>query len=185
MTIEKKGAISLGVHNTSEAYDLTKIERAGYQNTAESQKKRSEKKAENNVIKINPNAGQEIQTRPKRNPLKVFVTVTMTAVVACMLLTIVQCGVALNELNQQIQEENKTISEQLTVEHDLQLKLDAKFPNDVVQKYAEEKLGMVKASNAQKKFVNLAEKNQGKVVKDGDSNSVLDTILDAFKDVVS
>ena len=56
----------------------------------------------------------------------------------------------------------------------------SKLTDDFVRKYAEEKLDMVPAKNAQKKFISLSDGDKGEVVNDGKSDNIFRTIFDAF-----
>lgn len=159
----------------TEAYDLSLFEPV----TKSEQPKNKPKKKENNVIKFEPEKITKAQRR-KRNPLMILGVSLLTIVVAAVSITIVQSNVILNELNNDIIKANATISKQENLAAQYQLKVDSKLSTEVVQEYAENKLGMTQAQNAQKNFISLSEGDSAEVIRDDGTDNVLETIAEAF-----
>ena len=163
----------------TEAYDLSLFEPAE-KKSAEKNKQTDEKnKKKNNIIKFQTDTITKAQRR-KRNPLIILSVALLTVVVAVIAITIVQSNVVLNELNQQILEANKTITQQNNLAAQYQLKVDSKLSSSLVQNYAETKLGMTQAKNAQKKFISLSDGDYAEVIRDDGKNNALETIAEAF-----
>ena len=60
------------------------------------------------------------------------------------------------------------------------LTIESKLTDDFVKQYAETKLNMVPAKNAQKRFISLSDGDKGEVVKDKSSDNIFMKIFDAF-----
>lgn len=163
----------------SEAYDLTLFEPAE-KKSAKKEKKPQKRMTESNLIRLHPGAITKVHRR-KRNPIKIIGIGLLTIVVAMVCATIVQSNVVLNELNEEIIEANKTITQQNNLQAQYQLKVDSRLSASVVQDYAEKKLGMTQANNAQKKFISLSDGDYGKVIRDDGTNNALQTVANAFK----
>ena len=86
----------------------------------------------------------------------------------------------LNELNEQIQSVSRTIENQNDLEAQYRLKIDSKLTTDIVKNYAENKLGMTPAKGGQKKFVALADGDNGKIIREDSKNSLLDILKNIF-----
>lgn len=163
----------------SEAYDLSLFEPADKKPAETNRQTDSENKKKNNVIKFQPGVITKSQRR-KRNPLIILSVALLTIVASVVAITIVQSNVILNELNQQILEANKTITQQNNLAAQYQLKVDSKLSSNLVQNYAETKLGMTQAKNAQKKFISLSDGDYAEVIRDDGKNNALETITEAF-----
>lgn len=163
----------------NEAYDLSLFEPV-----IKSDNPKEKSKKENNIIKLHPEALARVQRR-KRNPVVIFGVSVLTIIVAVVSITIVQSNVVLNELNNDILEANKTITEQENLAAQYQLKVDSKLSADVVQDYAENELGMIRVENAQKNFVSLSDGDCGEVIRDDGTDNVFETIAEAFTDLWS
>lgn len=163
----------------SEAYDLSLFEPIETKPASEKNKSKEHNKKENNLIKFQPETITKAQRR-KRNPIVILGVSVLTIVVATVAATIVQSNVVLNELNQQILDANTTITQQNNLAAQYKLKVDSKLSANVVQNYAEKKLGMTQAKNAQKRFISLSDGDYAEVIRDDGKNNALETIADAF-----
>ena len=100
----------------------------------------------------------------------------LTLVVAAISSWIVYNNVVINELNDKILTANGTLANQDNLQAQYQLKIDRKLTTEIVQNYAETKLGMTKAKAAQKEFVSLTDGDQGEVLRDDSKESILTKI---------
>lgn len=163
----------------SQAYDLSLFEPVEKKSADKNKQTDSKNKKKNNIIKFQPGVITKSQRR-KRNPLIILSVALLTIIVAVVAITIVQSNVILNELNQQILEANKTIDQQNNLAAQYQLKVDSKLSSGFVQNYAETKLGMTQAKNAQKKFISLSDGDYAEVIRDDGKNNALEAITEAF-----
>ena len=76
--------------------------------------------------------------------------------IAFVIGTIIIGQVQLNELNQQISEAKDQLTDSQSVYTQNQMKVESKLSNSEIEEYAENVLGMTKASDAQKEFVTLS-----------------------------
>lgn len=165
--------MSIGKQNGA-AYDLSLFE-------PENKKKNSDKEklSENNnkskIIKLDTDKSKKSQRR-KHNPIMIIGISMLTVAVAAVSSFIVYNNVVLNELNEKILSANRAIENQNNLEAQYQLQIDSALTSDIVQEYAENKLGMTQIQNAQKEFVELADGDQGKVVREDGKNSILDSL---------
>ncbi len=174
----------MAINKHSEAYDLSLFEPSTKESKPKKNPEVQKRKDESNLIKLHPKDITKSQRR-KRNPIIIAGVSLLTIIVAVVCVTIVQSNVVLNELNDQIIEANKTITQQQNLAAQYQLKVDSRLSADVVQEYAEKHLGMTQAKNAQKKFISLSEGDEGKVIRDDGSNNAIETIAEAFKSMWS
>ncbi len=118
--------------------------------------------------------------RRKNNFLNISFAVVLALVVVVVVGLIIHGQVQLTELNQQISAAQKDLEEQQSLYTQLEMKVDASISTAVVEKYAQENLGMSKVSNSQKEFVSLS---KGDKVELTEKKS--DTVFDAIADAVS
>lgn len=153
--------------NKSEAYDLSLFE----SNAAvalpkelpdkKSQDKKNKSKS-SNVVKITDDQIHKIRRR-KHNPLKLTVGFSFGIVVTVVIATIIQGNVQLTELNQKIANAQQTLSEQQSVYTQMQMKVESKLSPSIVDGYATGELGMSKATNSQKEFINLSQGDKAEI----------------------
>ncbi len=169
----------MSADKNSEAYDLSLFE-PDEKKSEKKDKNSKNKMKESNLIRLHPGAITKAHRR-KRNPIMIVGVAVLTVIVATVSATIVQSNVVLNELNEEILQANKTITQQKNLSAQYQLKIDSRLSANVVQDYAEKNLGMTQAKNAQKKFISLSDGDYGKVIRDDGSNNILETVANAFK----
>ena len=162
--------MSIG-NNHGAAYDLSLFETepkkpADKEVTAENTGKDGAK-----IIKLDTEKVEKSHRR-KHNPVKIFLAGLLTVALAAVSSVIVYNYVVINEQNEQILASNKVLENKAMLEAQYQLKIDSKLTTEIVENYAETKLGMTKAKTAQKEFVALAEGDEGKVLR-GDEKSNL------------
>lgn len=137
----------------------------------------------NKVVKI-PKKKIEQAKRRKRNPLKLTVGFLFSAVVVAVVGMIIYSQVQLTELNQKISEAQETLENSQSEYTQMQMNVDAKYTTSIIEEYAQDKLGMTKANNSQKEFVDLSSGDKAKVVEKEDK-SIFDTIVDWISSIWS
>ena len=169
----------MSYNNRNAAYDLSLFESTAVPLEKEPEKKKSNnQKAKNNVVKI---TNEQIYTIRKRrhNPLKLAVGVVFGAVVTFVIATIIQGQVQLTELSKEIASANKELSIQQSIYTEMQMKANATLSPSVIDEYAVNKLGMTKAINSQKEFVNLSEGDKAEITQTQNDN-IFTTIANAI-----
>ncbi len=137
---------------------------------------RSPKK--NNVVKISQKQIEKIRRR-KHNPVKLISGVTFALAVLFVISTIIVGQVQLTEINQRITAAKKDLDEQQSIYTQMEMKVNENLSASVVEEYAKNELGMSKATNAQKEFVNLSEGDKA-VVSAKEQSNIFETIAEAF-----
>ena len=122
--------------------------------------------------------------RRKNNFLNISLVVVFAAVIMVVVGLIIHGQVQLTELNQQISAAQSDLEEQQSLYTQLKMKVDASISTAVVEKYAQEKLGMSKVSNAQKEFISLSEGDKVELTA-SKNDTIFDTISDAFSSLWS
>ena len=84
--------------------------------------------------------------------------------------TIIIGQVQLTELNQQIINAKETLSDSQSIYTQTEMALQADLTTAEIEEYAENKLGMTKASNTQKEFVSLSGGDKAEVTSPEDEN---------------
>ena len=121
--------------------------------------------------------------RPKkkeRNYPRILAMGLILSIGAAVGIVVLRNNVVINELNEQIHEANVLLANQENLEAQYQLRIDRKLTDEFVQQYAETKLGMTKASSAQKEFVSLTDGDKGEVVRGDGKESFLSRFARAF-----
>lgn len=140
-------------------------------------------KKKNNVVNMPRRKIEQIRRR-KHNPLKLAVGFALSAIVVAVVATIIYGQVQLTELNQNIADAQEKLENSQSEYTQMQMKVDAKYTTAIVEEYAQDKLGMYKASNSQKEFVDLSSGDKAEVVSDAEE-SIFDTIADAISSLWS
>ena len=169
----------MSYNNRNAAYDLSLFESTAVPLEKEPEKKKSNnQKAKNNVVKISNEQIYIIRKR-RHNPLKLAVGVVFGAVVTFVIATIIQGQVQLTELSKEIASANKELSIQQSIYTEMQMKANATLSTSVIDEYAVNKLGMTKAINSQKEFVNLSEGDKAEITQTQNDN-IFTTIANAI-----
>ncbi|MCQ2514064.1 MAG: hypothetical protein MJ089_03075 [Ruminococcus sp.] len=164
------------------AYDLSLFEEASVSSgSAVPQHKPKEEKVHkqkfkngSRVLNIPEDELNKIRRR-KHNPIKLFLGGLGGAVVAMVIGTIIVGQVQLTELNQEIISAKAMLADAESVYTQNEMKVEAKLSNSAIQDYAENQLGMTKATNAQKEYVTFAGGDKAEV-----SAKVNDNIFSQF-----
>lgn len=170
----------MAYENKNAAYDLSLFDEdfAYYSSSAMPKKKEQESvkkqtaktvKKANNVVTIPQEELHKIRRR-KHNPLKLAITSVGAAAVTFVIGAIIVGQVQLTELNQEIVNAQALLADSQSIYTQNQMKLEANLSNEEVERYAEDVLGMTKASNAQKEFVTLSSGDKAEVTAQESEN---------------
>ena len=122
--------------------------------------------------------------RRKNNFLNISLAVVFAVVIVAVVGLIIHGQVQLTELNQQISAAQRDLEEQQSLYTQLEMKVDASISTAVVEKYAQEKLGMTKVTNSQKEFISLSEGDKVELTM-SKNDTVFDAIADTFSSLWS
>ena len=170
---------------SSEAYDFslfeerhTVEERAPaedaprWDNTQPQEEPRKEQREDSreNVVEL-PKKELEKNARPRRRPLRRLAAVLCFSVIFAAVTLVVYNQVQLTELTEQITSATKDLEEAQSVEIQLNMTASQKMDGAAVEQYAQEQLGMTKVKNSQVTYVNVAQEDQGTVVREATGGS--------------
>lgn len=158
--------------NTSSAYDYSLFER---KQAAAPALPVAPQKKQQNLIRLNT---QQL-TRSRRhnaNVVRTMLNLCVTLVVVGAIGAIVFSQVQLTELTDQVNSTSTTLSEQQSLEIQLEMMASSKMNTDQVETYAREKLGMEKVTDGQTTYINLAQQDSGTVVQADTEPGVLEGI---------
>ena len=116
--------------------------------------------------------------------MKLTVGFLFSAVVVAVVGMIIYSQVQLTELNQKISEAQETLENSQSEYTQMQMNVDAKYTTSIIEEYAQDNLGMTKANNSQKEFVDLSSGDKAKVVEKEDK-SIFNTIVDWISSIWS
>lgn len=164
--------------NRNAAYDLSLFDEDISASSASALPKRKEQEERKTVKKVHTGSKivklpeEEINRirRRKHNPLKLAAGTLGGAVVALVISAIIVGQVQITELNQQIITAQETLADSQSVYTQTELKLQADLTTNEIEDYAENVLGMTKASNVQKEFVTLEGGDKAEVSAQADEN---------------
>lgn len=109
----------------------------------------------NKVVSLPQDKLNKIRIR-KNNPIKLISGSLVGLVVAVIIGIIIVGQVRINELSDQILTAQTLLAESQSIYTETEMKVEAQLSDSVVEEYAENVLGMTKASNTQKEFVSLS-----------------------------
>ena len=120
----------------------------------------------------------------RSNVGRIVLGVVLALMMAFVVVSIIHGQVQLTELNQEIADAKQELAEQQSVYTQLQMKVDSSVSTTVVEDYAKNKLDMTKATNSQKEFVNLSDKDKAEVTLSADKN-IFESIAEAVSSLWS
>ena len=170
------------------AYDLRLFEEEDvYSSSVKTPEKKQAKKSQKEKlnkdvepVKTDEKTNHKRIKRRKNNFLNIALSVGFAVIVAVVVSLIIHGQVQLTELNQQISSAKSDLEEQQSLYTQLEMKVDASISTSVVEKYAEENLGMTKVANSQKEFVSLSKGDKVELTMEEN-----DTIFDAIVNAIS
>lgn len=115
----------------------------------------------------------------KHSNSNIVLGVLLGVVLVVVVITIITSQVRLTELNQEISDAKHTLEEKQSIYTQYQMKVDANLSTAVVEKYAQENLGMTKATNSQKEFISLSQGDKAEVTIEEEKN-IFTKIAEAF-----
>lgn len=132
---------------------------------------RKEKEEKTNVVSL-PKEELQKNRRRRHNKFKIALG-TVSGAVATIIIGIIIVGqVRLTELNQEVITAKETLANAQSVYTQTQMKLESKLSTSDIEKYAEDTLGMTKATNTQKEFVTLAGGDKAEVSASQESDNL-------------
>ena len=153
--------------NTTAAYSLDLFRESTAPKLPE--KKKTEKKSKNKVVTLPQEALLKIRRR-HHNPFKVFVGAVTGAVITAIVALIIVGQVQLTELNQQIISTKAELSTAQSTNTQRNMAIQSRLSSSDIEDYAREKLGMTKATNAQKEYVSLSKGDKAEISRAADKN---------------
>ena len=160
------------------AYDLSLFEEK--QTASSALPKRKEQKVHTEKVRRKTKAGSKLLTLPEReinrirrrknNPLKLIASSFVCITISLVIGTIIAGQVRINELTNEIQEAKTVLANSQSVYTQNQMKVEAELSKAEIQEYAENVLGMTKATNTQKEFVTLSGGDKAEVTLQKDTN---------------
>ena len=192
LSYRKAQGADMAYDNRNEAYDLSLFDDDVTSSVAsalpqrkeqEVHKKARRKKTVAKVVSLPEEELQKIRRR-KHNPLKLTLGTVGGALVALVIGTIIVGQVQLTELNQQIITAKTTLADSQSVYTQNQMKVEAGLSSSEIETYAEDVLGMTKASNTQKEFVTLSGGDKAEV-SSTDSGNIFTQFIDSLKNLWS
>ncbi|MBQ8057483.1 MAG: hypothetical protein IJ275_04005 [Ruminococcus sp.] len=177
--------------NRNLAYDIRLFEEEEIRSSKVEapQKKHADKPKKQQNTKVDNKSKSESHSvkrikRRKNNFLNISLAVVFAVVIVAVVGLIIHGQVQLTELNQQISAAQGALEEQQSLYTQLEMKVDASISTAVVEKYAQENLGMTKVSNSQKEFISLSEGDKVELTM-SDNDTVFDAIANAFSSLWS
>lgn len=170
------------------AYDLSLFEDENSYSVPQSTKKRN--KAAAGTAKKKPTAERNEEKsaskgqRKKYSPLKVLGTAVAGLFVVGALATIIMGQAQLTELNRSIDTKTEELKQKKSQYTQLDMNVRSRYSTAIVEDYAKDELGMSKATNYQKEFVNLSEGDKAEILTE-DGQNIFSTIIDAIAGIWS
>lgn len=153
-------------YNKTSAYDLSLFDTSAKDLEKANKKK---KKNDSKVVKMPEEEIHKIRFR-KHNPVKLVAGTLGVMIIASVIVTIIMGQVQLTELNQQIISAQNELANQQSVYTQTQMAVQSNLSTSGVQEYAEQQLGMTKATNAQKEFVELSQGDKAEIIQEKDND---------------
>ena len=183
----------MAYENRNAAYDLSLFDDTSYTSGSAAPERRkkdihkkdvSKKTSKVNKVVTLPQDELNKIRRRKHNPLKLAVGSIGGLSVALVIGFIIVGQVQLTELNQEIISAKATLADCQSIYTQNQMKVESKLSNAEVEEYAENVLGMTKASNAQKEFVTLSSGDKAEVSAN-ESGNLFTKFVDSIKNLWS
>ena len=160
------------VYDELESYDPYEGEPAPVENWEVPEQPREEpkKRSQENVVEL-PEEELKKNRKPRRHLLRRAAAVLCFGVVFSAVTLVVYNQVQLTELTEEINTTAKQLEEAESLEIQLNMEASAQMDGAAVEQYAQEELGMSKVSGGQVTYVNVAQEDQGTVVREATSGS--------------
>ncbi len=142
------------------AYDLSLFDTSAEK--IKVKKKKEKRKTE--VVKLPQEELHKIRFR-KRSPFKIAGGIVAVVAITAIVITIIMGQVQLTELNQEILTAQNTLADQQSIYTQTQMAVQSNLSTAEIQKYAEDNLGMTKASNTQMEFIELSAGDKAEITQ--------------------
>ena len=181
----------MAYENRNAAYDLSLFDdssdyvpgSAAPERKEEVHKKQERKRRKNNVVSL---PKEELQKNRRRRHNKFKIALGTVSGAATIIIGIIIVGqVRLTELNQEVITAKETLANAQSVYTQTQMKLESKLSTSDIEKYAEDKLGMTKATNTQKEFVTLAGGDKAEVSASQESDNLFTQFWSSVQNLCS
>lgn len=172
------------------AYDLSLFDDDDNKYTMVPQSTRKKAKTGANAAKKKTSAAKAAENnaqkgqRKKYSPIKILGTAVAGAFVIGALATIIMGQAQLTELNRSIDKKTEELKQKDSQYTQLDMNVRSRYSTAIVEEYAKGELGMAKATNHQKEFVNLSEGDKAEVLTEEGQN-IFSTIVDAVTGIWS
>lgn len=184
----------MAYENRNAAYDLSLFDDDVAYSNGSALPKQDEQEIHKKQIKRKSKSRSKVVTLPeeelnkirrrKHNPAKLVLGSLGGAVIAIVIGFIIVGQVQLTELNQEIISAQSLLTDSQSVYTQNQMKVEAKLSNSEIEDYAQNVLGMTKASNAQKEFVTLSGGDKAEVSAK-ESDNLFSQFIDSIKNLWS
>ncbi len=168
--------------SNNNAYDISLFETA-LPDEEYSPRGANVKRKKAKVVRLPQSKIEQIRRR-RHNPFKLAVGFALSAVIVSVIAVIIYGQVQLTELNQQIAVAQESLKNKQSEYTQMKMNVDAKYTTAIVEDYAKNKLGMSKASNNQKEFVDLSDGDKAEITANSE-DSIFDKIADAISSLWS
>lgn len=135
------------------------------------------------VVQLPEEELQKIRLR-RHNPIKIALSTVCALVISAIIGAIIVGQVQLTELNQQVIDAQAKLEDTQSIYIQNQMKVEANLSNAEIEEYVQEKLGMTKASNAQKEFVTLESGDKAEVSSQREEN-IFTKFIESIKNLWS
>ncbi len=170
-------------YDKTAAYDLSLFDTKEYEKKPSRKAEKAKAKTKAKVVRMPDEAIDKIRLR-KHNPIKIALG-TAGVLAATAIISLIMVGqVQLTELNQKIITAESTLADQKSVYTQTQMAVQSNLSTAGVQEYAEENLGMTKATNSQKEYIELSEGDKAEVTNKSDDN-FFSAMIEAVSDLWS
>lgn len=126
----------------------------------------------------------ENNARKKYSPVKIISTAVAGLFVVGALATIIMGQAQITELNRSIEKKTQELKQKDSQYTQLDMNVRSRYSTSIVENYAKNELGMSKATNYQKEFVNLSEGDKAEVLTE-ESQNIFSTIYEAVTGIWS
>lgn len=184
----------MAYENRNAAYDLSLFDDdIAYSNGSAAPKKTEQEVHKKQTKRKTGGAGKVVSLpqseidkirRRRHNPIKLLLGSLSGLTVATVIGFIIVGQVQLTELNQQITNAKTMLADSQSIYTQNQMKVEAELSNAEIEQYAENVLGMTKASNAQKEFVTLSGGDKAEVSAK-ESDNLFTQFIDSIKNLWS
>lgn len=146
-------------------------------------KSRTKSKSKAKIVTVPQRKIEQIRRR-KHNPFKLAVGFAFSAVIIVVISAIICGQVQLTELNQKIANAKDDLENMQSQYTQMKMNVDAKYTTAIVEEYAQNNLGMTKASNSQKEFVDLSDGDKAEITENSETG-LFEKIADALSSLWS